>query len=183
MTRKKCLLAIVLVALIVFISRLIWINHKYPPVKYEVIPYGESGEAMKDIKVKICDVKEYNQDSIKKYVEKKSLKVLDIANQESFFKVEVEMTNTSDKEILFDVGMMTIESVGYSNAIDLILMNEWNDKWGRTMWIAPNSSRKLNLCYSVCFLKGDDSIQKMKKDGLYVVHNYYPVKKMWKLYK
>ncbi len=182
MKKRKVLIGVVVLLALAFSVRVYQLNTKYPQVKVVEVPRGEKSEAAKNVDFKVNSVKEYNQDSIKKHVKKETLKFMDITERCSFFKVNVDIENKNDKPVKFDVWMVNIECVGYNNAHDQVLMDEWNDNWGTDMWIPAHGKLNLNLGYSVLFINTTDTIEKMKSDGLYLVYDCYPKKTEWMLF-
>lgn len=172
---------VIIVAVLFVVSRIVYVNRKYPQVEYKDIPIGETAEWDQNVNLTVEAAKVYNQAEA---VDKYGPDIVDAFDNGADFVVvesKVLLSNQNDKEQEVYLYDLNIENRIYSNAIPQeVQLNTEDDNL--VIDLQPKEERAVKICYKLFVdqFRNLKSYEIRAKD-FWISGKHYPVKNRWKL--
>ncbi len=157
------------------------VNAEYPNAKLLYIPVGNAKEVMDGINLSVISSKWLSKNEAAEKYDKYIAP--DTNNDTKVITIDIEMSNTTEKELKAPVYTIYIESdLHYSNGLDIERYMIDNLNQSAEIILKPKEKIKLTLVYSIFsnqFKKNQwDNIRKYK---FYLINKRYPQKICWEL--
>ncbi len=178
---RRVIFLIGLMIVILVVSRIVYVNMKYPQVEYKDIPKGDAAEWVDGVELTIEDTKVYNQaEAVEKYGPD-IVDEFDLGADFVVFESELLLENqnkTVQEVYLYD---LNIENRIYSNGISAeVQLNTDDDQL--VLDLQPHEERTVKVCYKLFV----DQFRNMKSEDItakdfWISGVHYPVKNRWRL--
>lgn len=184
MKKKKIILifgTLFFIGLAASFIRIYKVNAEYPNAKLLYIPVGNAKEVMDGINLSVISSKWLNENEAAEKYDKYIAQ--DKNNDTKVITIDVEMQNTTEKELKAPVYTIYIESdLHYSNGLDIERYMIDNLNQSAEITLKPKEKIKLTLVYSIYsnqFKKHQwDNIERY---NFFLVNKRYPLKNCWEL--